>query len=311
MRDKNQPLHLKYRPQNFEEFIGNEATIDSLQSIVARESGDVRAFLFTGKSGCGKTTLARIIGNELGCDSIDFLEYNSANVRGIDTIRDIAESCRYAPMSGKVKIFLLDEVHKTTNEAQNALLKLLEDTPKYVRFILCTTDPGKLIQTIVTRCSVFHLSPLRKNQILRLLKWIHTEEGIEEMPPQILNKIYEYCDGSPRRAVVMLNQVIHMNDEKAALQVLIDSTIDETSVKDLCEKLLNSKSSWEEIAGVLKNIKGDPEQMRIGIMRYMKKVLLYKNSERAANVMEFFQEPFYVEGECLLVLNSYRISQIK
>jgi DNA polymerase III gamma/tau subunit len=298
-RDTSLPLHLKYRPQTFDEVIGNESAVESLRTILSRQSGEVRTFLFIGSSGCGKTTLARIIKNELGCSDRDFVEYNSANVRGIDTIREIAESCRYSPMSGLLKIYLLDEAQKLTGDAQNALLKLLEDTPKHVRFILCTTDPDKLIKTIKTRCSTFQVSLLRRNQTLKLLKWICKEEKVE-MSDKVLLKVADYSEGSPRQAVVMLDQVIDIEDEEQAMQTLLDSSVSETTVLDLCQKLL-TKSKWKDVSDILKNIEDDPEKVRLAILGYMSKVLLSSGNSKARDIMRFFEEPFYNGGKSLLI----------
>jgi len=207
MRDEQQPLHIKYRPQTFDELIGNETTIESLKSILQREKGEIRSFLFTGPSGCGKTTIARIMANELKCSDRDLQEYNSSNTRGIDTIREIANNCRYSPLNGKVKIYLLDEIHKATNDAQNALLKLLEDTPNHVRFILCTTDPEKLLKTIKTRCSTFVVSSLQRAKIMKLLKWVCEEEKCD-ISQKVIQKIAECADGSPRQSLVLLH-ILH------------------------------------------------------------------------------------------------------
>lgn len=308
-RDLSLPLHLKYRPQSFEEVIGNETVVDSLKSILSRESGEIRSFLFTGNSGCGKTTLARIIKNELSCGDKDFIEYNSANVRGIDTIREISTNCRYAPMTGRLKIYLLDEVHKITNDAQNALLKLLEDTPKHVRFILCTTDPEKLLQTIRTRCSTFKMNPLRRNQIIKLLKWICEEEKIE-VSIKIFTKIADYSDGSARQAIVMLDQVIDIQDEEQALQTLIDASVNEASVLLLCQKLLR-RTKWTEVAEVLKGIEDDPEKVRLAVLGYMGKVLLSSiENETAAKIIELFKDPFYTGGKSLLIATCFWANKI-
>jgi DNA polymerase-3 subunit gamma/tau len=304
-RDKSLPLHLKYRPQNFDEFVGNEAVIESLRNILSRDKGEIRSFLLTGDSGCGKTTIARLIKNELKCSDLDFYEYNSASVRGIDTVREIADSCRYAPMSGGVKIYLLDEIHKATNDAQNALLKLLEDTPVHVRFVLATTDPDKLIKTIRTRCSTFHLAQLRRNQILKLLKWICKEEN-HEVSDSLLMKISNFCDGSPRQAIVLLDQVIQVDNEELAEQVLIDCTVDDKKVLDLCQALIDKKS-WATVSSILKNLlDDDPEHIRLAVLSYFAKVLLTKDSIRLEAMSRWFEEPFFNSGKSLLILACFR-----
>lgn len=308
MRDKSQPLHLKYRPQGLDELFGNDSVKESLKVILERDSGEVRSFLLTGQSGCGKTTIARIISTKLGCSFQDFHEFNSANVRGIDTIREIASNSKYFPTSGKIKIYLLDECHKLTNDAQNALLKLLEDTPKHVRFILCTTDPGKLITTIKTRCSMFHVSPLKRHHTLKLLKWICEEEDVE-VSDAVLNRICEYSNGLPRQAVVMLDQVIDIDDEKTALKTLIDMTIDEETILDLCQRLL-SKSKWEDIASILKKLDEDPEKIRIGIYNYMAKVVLSSGNPKAVSIMEMFEDPIYNNGKSSIIKSCFYANKL-
>ena len=146
----NGPLHIKYRPQTWDEIKGNEAVVEGLESQFSSKSKKNRphVFLFYGPSGCGKTTLARIVKDELECSEANFNELNVANTRGIDTIREVIQFSHYSTFDGSPRIFLFDEAHKLTNDAQNALLKVLEDTPPKVYFILCTTDPKKIIKTI-------------------------------------------------------------------------------------------------------------------------------------------------------------------
>ncbi|KKL10376.1 hypothetical protein LCGC14_2556470, partial [marine sediment metagenome] len=226
MTDKG-PLHIAHRPSDFSTFVGNESTIQSLKSVLDREKGHVKVFLLQGPSGCGKTTLARIIRNYLGCSEHDFFEYNMANTRGIDTIRGLVGNAKYAPLKGGVRIYLLDECHKLTTDAQNALLKILEDTPDHVRFILCTTEPEKLINTIKTRCSTFQVSSLQRAKIITLLKGVCEKEEAE-FPDKHYKEIARVCDGSPRKALSILDQIMDIPDDDKAFDAILSATVSET-----------------------------------------------------------------------------------
>jgi DNA polymerase-3 subunit gamma/tau len=309
MRDENQPLHIKYRPKTLDEFVGNESTVDSLKSILSRDKGEVRSFLFTGESGCGKTTLAKIISDMMKCGDRDFHEFNTANTRGIDTIREIVVSSRYLPMNGAVKVYLLDECHKLTNEAQNALLKLLEEPPNHARFILCTTDPDKLLPTIKTRCSIFHVSNLISAKILKLLKWVCSEEKVD-VSKEVLQKIVDCSDGGPRKALVLLDQVIDVENDETALQAITNSTVDEHSVIDLCKELLQSGNNWKTLANIIKGLDKEPESTRYAIISYLSKVLLDRQSDRVAEILNLFLDSWMYSGRGGLVATVYLANKL-
>ena len=306
MRNKSLPLHTKYRPQTLDEFVGNDATKESLRTILLRTTGEVRAFLFTGPSGCGKTTLGRIIANELKCSLQDFHEFNVASVRGIDTIREIASNSRYFPLGGKTKIYLLDEAAKITGDAQNALLKLLEDPPNHVRFILCTTDPEKLIKTIKTRCTTFALTSLRKQELIKILKWVCEEEKVDVGLPT-LQKIAECADGSPRQALVLLDQVIDIESEETALQTIINLSVGENNIIELCQELLKPKPTWKTITTILTNIDEEPEKLRYAVLSYMTKVLINSPSDKIESVITAFIDTYIYSGKTGLTLSCYRV----
>ena len=153
-------LYHKYRPDNLEDFIGGREAISTLKTMLSDTEKCPHVFLFQGPTGCGKTTLARIIASELKCTGDDLKEIDTADFRGIDTARDIRKKLQFKPMESPCRIWIIDECHKMTPDAQNALLKTLEECPDHVYFILCTTEPQKLIKTIVGRCSVFSVNVL-------------------------------------------------------------------------------------------------------------------------------------------------------
>jgi len=304
------PLHLQYRPKNLSELIGNESIKISLQSIFDREDKP-HAFLFSGPPGSGKTTLGRIIANMLNCSPEDLHEYNSANTRGIDTIRDISEGVHYAALVGKVRVYICDEVHQWTSQAMNASLKLLEDTPKHVYFILCTTEPEKLLKTIRTRCTTFQTSLLTEAQMKKLIAWVLKEEKIKDYPESIIKEIIRVSEGCPRQALVILDSIIDIEDEKKALEAVSVVTIGEAEVINICRSLL-AHERWGEMKGKVKEVLAntEPEKLRYAILGYMGTVLLNKDKdERLSELIDIFSEPTYSTGRAGIVNMLYLACQ--
>ena len=130
-------LYLQYRPIELSQLKGNADIVATLEGMLDNRTSCPHAFLLHGPTGCGKTTIGRIIASSLGCKDSDFTEVDSADFRGIDTIREIRKSSQFMPTHGDVRVWLIDECHKMTNDAQNALLKILEDTPTHIYFVLC------------------------------------------------------------------------------------------------------------------------------------------------------------------------------
>lgn len=295
-------LYLDYRPQSFSEVIGNKGVIASLKSILERNKEDIpHAFLFSGQSGCGKTTLARIVAKELGCPEKiegeingDFVEINAANSRGIDTARSIMNTMHYHPSVAKCRVWLIDEAGQNTKDFQVAMLKALEDSPKYAYFILCTTDPQKLLPTIKNRCSTFEVENLNENEIQELLNWVLKEEDFN-IPSNVKEEIIIAADGCPRQALVILDQIIDLPQEQM-LAAVKDTKVDEKAAIDLCRAMLK-KGTWKSLSTILKGIKGeDPEKIRRAILGYMSAVLLNTGDARAALIMDCFKEPTFNTG---------------
>jgi DNA polymerase-3 subunit gamma/tau len=218
----------KYRPQAFSSIVGQEAIVITLKNAI-RLQRLAHAYLFCGPKGTGKTTLARLFAKALNCKhldnneepcnqcpscleitsghSLDVLEIDGASNRGIDDIRQINETIGYAPASGKYKIYIIDEVHMLTKEAFNALLKTLEEPPAHVKFFFATTEPHKVLPTIISRCQRFDLSRISEEAMQQKLAWIAQDLKVE-IGKDTLQLIIDRAEGSLRDAESLLDQVI-------------------------------------------------------------------------------------------------------
>jgi len=228
MAEKYYILARKYRPQLFSEVIGQDAIVTTLKNAILQKRL-AQSYLFCGSKGTGKTTLARLFAKAINCQkitsdaepcnecpscqeisqgkSLDCLEIDGASNRGIDDIRQINETVGYAPSSGKYKIYIIDEVHMLTKEAFNALLKTLEEPPVNVKFFLATTEPQKVLPTIISRCQRFDLHRISTPLIVQKLQKIAEELQIS-VEEGALYLIAEKSEGSLRDAESLLDQVI-------------------------------------------------------------------------------------------------------
>ncbi len=301
------PLHIDYRPNCFDEIIGNRLLKQSLLSVLEREDKP-HSFLLVGPAGCGKTTAARLIAKHLECSELEFREYNAANTRGIDTIREIARDCIYQPLVGKVKVYLLDEAHQLSGSAAEALLKLLEDTPSYIYFILCTTLPEKIIETVKTRCSVYYVQKLISGEMLTLLNWILDQEGIT-ISDKVKKTLIEKSEGCPRKMLVLLDQIIGMKKEEEQIGAIELSSLSEEGepqIIDICRILIaQDRQKWEKISKLLAQGIKNPESARRLIMKYLSSVVVkaenLEKADRASKMLGFFLTPIYDSGEAGLI----------
>lgn len=298
-------LHVDARPSKFSEVIGNKGIVDSLKTMIAR-SDRPHSYLFTGPSGCGKTTLARIVAKELGCDGNDITEINSSNNRGIDTARDIIEQMRYRPLSGAVRVFLLDECHKTTSDFQNALLKALEEPPAHVYFLLCTTEPEKLLTTVKNRCASFSVARLSHDTMTRYLKRTCHINKIA-LDESVILEIVKEAEGCPRDALLMIEQARGVEGTEEVMEAIRSAKVAESQVIDLCRALIG-KSDWGQIATILKDLNTDDyEKVRRAVLGYCSSVLLNKANNRAALIIDCFRDPYFNTGKAGLVASCYEV----
>lgn len=221
-------LALKYRPSTFADLVGQLHASQSLKNAI--EQGQVsHAYLFYGSRGVGKTSTARILARSLNCqthgasttpcgvcencktikagNNVDVIEMDAASNRGIDHIRDLRENARFAPMQSRYKIYIIDEVHMLTNESFNALLKILEEPPEHVVFILATTEQHKIPETILSRCQNFAFRKFSHEDIENRLRYILEQENIE-FEEKSLFPIIQRAEGSMRDALSLADQVI-------------------------------------------------------------------------------------------------------
>lgn len=287
-------LYLKYRPTSLQQIQGNRTMIEALEGVLAYRDEIPHAILLTGPSGCGKTTIGRIIRDILQCGATDYTEVDSADFRGIDTVRDIRRRMHLKPMTGPVRVWLIDEVHKMTNDAQNAFLKALEDTPPHVYFILCTTDPQKLIKTIITRCMEFRVSALGERQMTHLLKQIAAAEG-KQITDGAIIQIARGSLGSPRAAINALQKIIDL-DPKQQERAVEKAMAEEVQSIELCRALIGGKG-WDVVRDLLKGLQDqEAETVRRSVLGYCNSVLLTENNARAAMIIRELQYPTYDSG---------------
>ena len=305
-------LYVRYRPQTFEDIVGNESAIASLSKAINKKNHS-HAYMLTGPSGCGKTTVARIMAKTiLKASDICINEVNASSDRGIDTAREIIQQMRYSPSDGNVSVFIIDECHMLQKTFMNAILKAVEEPPDFCYFFFCTTDPGKIITTIKNRCTEIKFKSLKVEELQLVIKRVCKLESIK-LSSDIIEGIAEKADGSPRKSLVILQSILGIDDEDERTKFLDNySTTDEDpEIIELARALLNTKNQWQDIAKILKKLKegnklDEPETVRYIVLGYMSAVLLNSRNTRAATVMDEFSEPTYNTGKNGIILASFK-----
>jgi DNA polymerase-3 subunit gamma/tau len=269
-------LYRKYRPQNFDEVIGQEAVVRTLKNAIT--SDQVRqAYLFAGPRGTGKTSMARILAKSLNCvqgptaepdgtcsvclgiaagTSLDVIEMDAASQRGIDDIREIRDRVVLQPVEGRYKVYILDEAHQLTDAAWNALLKLIEEPPPHLVFVFCTTDLSKVLQTVRSRCQTFVFQRPRLQDLVTVLSRVAEGEAIDA-PPQALSLIARAARGSFRDATSTLDQLASATGKEITVQSVLQllGTVEEDALFRLCDLVID-----RDTAGALTFIEELSEQ---------------------------------------------------
>lgn len=313
-------LDTEFRPKYFEEIKGNNQIILELIRLI-KNPKIPSSFLLTGPSGCGKTTIARIIASSLLKDiSLNFKEYNASHFSGIDLIRSIEQSVNMTPIGNKEKyrIWFFDECHRLTSNAQDCILKLLEDPPQHCIFILATAEPSKLNKMILRRCYRLDLKSLDENELKDYVIGVLRRLNIKPLR-YITKSIIDKSNGSPGFAIKQIEKInlidrSKIEDRDYILSLLeTNDEIIEIQCIDLCRTLINKKSSWMDVAKILRKLKDsneDSEKIRRAILGYCDSCLLGNDIARAGLIKMCFQANqcnTYMDGFGAIITSAYGI----
>ncbi|MBO4715961.1 MAG: DNA polymerase III subunit gamma/tau [Verrucomicrobia bacterium] len=303
-----QVIARKYRPQRFEDVVGQEHVTRTLSNAII-QNRIAHAYLFVGPRGTGKTTIARIFSKCLNCTdgprvdfadddprcveisegrSLDVLEIDGASNRGIDEIRELRDTAVYAPVSGRFKIYIIDEVHMLTREAFNALLKTLEEPPPHVKFMFATTEPEKVLPTILSRCQRFDLKRIPVPLIVKQLSYICKNEGVDADEPA-LEAIARGAEGCLRDAESTLDQLISFCGNKLQESDVLSAfgLVSRGEIQKLSESILDGDlfSALKTLHFLLDNGK-DISRLNSDLLAHFRNLSLFQISKGDRSLME-------------------------
>ena len=298
MNNNSKVLALKYRPQTFDDLIGQDVVAETIiNSIKANKVPN--AYLFTGIRGIGKTTIARIVAKSLNCSNglenkckvkcdncdaitnsnhIDVLEMDAASKTGVDDVRDLIEFSRYGPTSSTYKIFIIDEVHMLSKQAFNALLKTLEEPPEYLKFIFATTEIKKIPITVVSRCQRFDLSRIKSSELFKFIKIIKEKEK-GKVSDDALKLIVKISEGSVRDALSLLDRGMLALDNDRELDLTeaqkIFGYFDKSQLIDIFKLVLEGEE--KKVIDAYKKIYDQGIEPKVFINDFLELVYYFKN----------------------------------
>lgn len=278
-------LNAKHRPKNINDVVGQAIVVAGIKAAVKK--GDVpHAMLFTGGSGVGKTTLARILANMLDVNDLNIIESNSADSRGIDDVRKLSQAISLPPLKGQKRFVIVDEAQGLTAQAQDALLKVLEECPEHTYIALLTTDKAKLKNTILTRCTEYALTDLDVSVMVEHMKLICSFEGYAAVDTNMLVRIARMSKGSMREALTLLGKCLVV-DCKDWRTVLSD---DDGVYKDLIAAIIDGdKKAVVQALAKGKEWRNNPEGFRRQLLAACGRKLMKGNlNTYAASAFEVF-----------------------
>ncbi|KXG44809.1 DNA polymerase III subunit gamma/tau [Tepidibacillus decaturensis] len=321
-------LYRAWRPQTFEDVIGQEHITQTLQNAL-RENRFSHAYLFSGPRGTGKTSTAKIFAKAVNCElgpreepcnqcktcigitkgfNMDVVEIDAASNRGVEEIRDLREKVKFAPTEARYKVYIIDEVHMLTTEAFNALLKTLEEPPSHVIFILATTEPHKLPLTIISRCQRFDYRRVSVEAMVTRLSYISDEKGYQ-ITKEALSLIALQSEGGMRDALSLLDQVLAFSGDEITVEDVLRVTgrVSYQEFSRLATSILKRETTnvLQQVSQLLQEGK-DPEKLLEDLLFYYRDLLLYKS----APSLEQIKEKPLIDDQFPQVANSYSNEQL-
>ena len=299
MYKNSKVLAIKYRPQVFEDLIGQNEIVETIYNAI-KLNKTPNAYLFTGIRGVGKTTTARIVAKSLNClngvdklckdkycenceaitnsNHIDVLEMDAASKTGVDDVRDLIEFSRYGPTSAKYKIFIIDEVHMLSKQAFNALLKTLEEPPEYLKFIFATTEIKKIPITVVSRCQRFDLSRVKSEELFQFIKKIKEKEN-GKVSEDAIKLIIKISEGSVRDALSLLDRVLLSQEKNEEIDLKKAQSIfgyfDKSYLIDLIKHLFAGKE--DEVIKIYRTIYDKGVEPKVFLNDFLELLYYFKN----------------------------------
>ena len=276
---------LKYRPSSFESVIGQKQITKTLENSI-KENKIPSAILFCGPRGVGKTSCARIFAREINnfdySDDLSFniFELDAASNNKVEDIRDLIDKVRIPPQSGKYKVYIIDEVHMLSKNAENAFLKTLEEPPPHIVFILATTEKNKILPTILSRCQIYDFNRISENEIAENLKQICVKEGVK-FEDQALRIIAKKSDGSLRDSLTILDRVVNFTNKSISLKETSSllNILDNETYIEIVDKIINGLlAEVIELFNELSNKGFDEKEFLIGLANHYRNLLIVKSS---------------------------------